>query len=279
MMNTLGYLLVIAVLVVLAGLMLYARFSGNAREKALHHSPTGFLPVSDPVSFSQMPSGFADWSPVESESGTTEAAFVIPEPDGTPEAEPVLKLDRSSVETRNDAAEARSFERDYIDELQEAAAGLAKLMRSSPVVRPEPVVFAPGADAPGAAAPGVEDEFAGEESGKDAAPECDTPELISEEEVESTEFSPGVLAEPDEGIVLGLPAPGEEVAIRPTPTTRELLGETVFAKIGEIDEALDALESLVESMSTGLRLLRETDWGIEPGSDLQTTTAGMSEAA
>jgi hypothetical protein len=38
-MNTWGYLLLIAALLLLAGVMLYARFASRSREKSLHHPP------------------------------------------------------------------------------------------------------------------------------------------------------------------------------------------------------------------------------------------------
>ena len=39
-MNTWGYLILIAALLVLSAYMLYARFAARSREKSLHHAPT-----------------------------------------------------------------------------------------------------------------------------------------------------------------------------------------------------------------------------------------------
>lgn len=123
-MNTWGYLLLIAALLLLAGVMLYARFASRSREKSLHHAPVDW-----------------DFSPavISSAPARTEETPLVTAELSTPEAEPVLRLERPAAPA---AAEA-SRDRDYMDDLQEAAAGLAKLMRSSPVARVEPVVFAP----------------------------------------------------------------------------------------------------------------------------------------
>jgi len=124
-MNTWGYLLLIAALLLLAGVMLYARFASRSREKSLHHAPVDW--EFSPAVISSAP------APPE-EIPLVSAEF------STPEAEPVLRLERPAAPP---ATAEPSRDRDYMDDLQEAAAGLAKLMRSSPVARVEPVVFAP----------------------------------------------------------------------------------------------------------------------------------------
>ncbi|MBL9155955.1 MAG: hypothetical protein JNJ70_00690 [Verrucomicrobiales bacterium] len=126
-MNTWGYLLLIAALLLLAGVMLYARFSTRSREKSLHHAPVDW--EFSPTVISSAP--FA---------GGSEPIAPLPSSDVEIESEPVLRLERPAP--ASPVAEA-SRDRDYLDDLQEAAAGLAKLMRSSPVARVEPVVFAP----------------------------------------------------------------------------------------------------------------------------------------
>ena len=45
-MEPYGYRLLIAALLLLAGLMLYARFAGSANRKSLHHAPSDWVGVS-----------------------------------------------------------------------------------------------------------------------------------------------------------------------------------------------------------------------------------------
>jgi len=121
-MNSWGYLLLITALLVLAGLMLYARFTTRSREKSLHHAPF-------------------DW-------GFGSPALDLPSSEVEPRDSAVraqLRPDRATGD--EEASAAAPPPRDYLDELQEAAAGLAKLMRSSPAARPDPVVYAPQAEA------------------------------------------------------------------------------------------------------------------------------------
>jgi hypothetical protein len=123
-MNTWGYLLLIAALLLLAGVMLYARFASRSREKSLHHPPVDW-------EFSPMV--------ISSAPPLTEEVPLVSSEASEPAAEPTLRLERPFVAATTEP----SRDRDYMDDLQEAAAGLAKLMRSSPVARVEPVVFAP----------------------------------------------------------------------------------------------------------------------------------------
>jgi hypothetical protein len=122
-MNTWGYLLLIAALLLLAGVMLYARFASRSREKSLHHPPVDW--EFSPMVISSAPS-------------LTEEVALVSSEASEPAAGPTLRLERPFATTTEP-----SRDRDYMDDLQEAAAGLAKLMRSSPVARVEPVVFAP----------------------------------------------------------------------------------------------------------------------------------------
>jgi len=133
-MNTWGYLLLIAALLLLAAVMLYARFASRSREKSLHHPPVDW-------EFSPMV--------ISSAPALTEEIPLVSSEASEPAAEPTLRLERPFVAATTEP----SRDRDYMDDLQEAAAGLAKLMRSSPVVRVEPVVFAPEEAAPEEAAP------------------------------------------------------------------------------------------------------------------------------
>jgi len=104
--------------------MLYARFASRSREKSLHHPPVDW-------EFSPMV--------ISSAPALTEEIPLVSSEASEPAAEPTLRLERPFVAATTEP----SRDRDYMDDLQEAAAGLAKLMRSSPVVRVEPVVFAP----------------------------------------------------------------------------------------------------------------------------------------
>lgn len=126
-MNTSGYFLLIAALLLLAGLMLYARFASRTREKSLHHAPFDW-----------------DFPPavISSASAIGEEFSAEGVGHSTSPVEPVLRLERPLALASAPASDA-GRDRDYLDDLQEAAAGLAKLMRSSPVARAEPVVFAP----------------------------------------------------------------------------------------------------------------------------------------
>lgn len=224
-MNTWGYLFPIAVLLLLAGAMLYARFASRSREKSLHHPPVEWSFPTETISI----------APPE------EAAQETPE-----EREPLLRLDRH-VMPAEDKSSAR--DRVYLDELQEAAAGLAKLMRSSPVARTEPVVFAPvlaeeEIEESRAVEPPVVDEAIGTMPEAEEFPEA---ELLPVEEVGAPEVT-------EEAIGWFEPEPREESLSRPK-TLRELLGETVAEQFERIDEELDALETLVLGIETGFASL------------------------
>ena len=190
-MNTLGYLLLIAVLLLLAGAMLYARFASRSREKSSHHAPV-------------------DWSlpsvavPVEEES-----------PEAEKEQEPFLRLGCAAKQEPSDERD-----RMYLDELQEADAGLAKLIRSSPVERTEPVIFAP--------------ELV-EEAVVEAEEVAETMAAIAAEE--TLEFEPFT----------------EEAA--PPRTLRELLGDAVAEQFDRVDAGLEALASLVTGIESGFAAL------------------------
>lgn len=261
-MNTWGYLLSIAALLLLAGAMLYARFASRSRAKSLHHPPV-------------------DWSPSLAASS---AAPVLEErlPE-TSAAEAVLRVE-SHVTSAKEESPVR--DRVYLDELQEAAAGLAMLMRSSPVARAEPVVFAPETE--------DAEEVVGEEAAQteeDCGDAAETAEALVGEEAEALVEAIAESEEPfaaasfeadvrgvaeteaDAGEVEailaldGESAP-EETAFRdtteagieeePVPqprTLRELLGEAVAAQFDRIDEGLDALESLVLGIESGFASL------------------------
>lgn len=215
-MNTWGYLLLIAALLLLAGVMLYARFSTRSREKSLHHAPVDW--EFSPTVISSAP--FA---------GGSEPIAPLPSSDVEIESEPVLRLERPAP--ASPVAEA-SRDRDYLDDLQEAAAGLAKLMRSSPVARVEPVVFAP------------------EESPTEIAEALE--EIVAEEVVAEEVVAEEIVAEE----ILPAVAPVEAPKV---VSLRELLGDAVADQFDRIDEGLDALESLVTGIETSLRLLADLE--------------------
>ena len=173
-MNTWGYLLLIAALLLLAGVMLYARFASRSREKSLHHPPVDW-------EFSPMV--------ISSAPALTEEIPLVSSEASEPAAEPTLRLERPFVAATTEP----SRDRDYMDDLQEAAAGLAKLMRSSPVVRVEPVVFAPEE--------AVAEEAVAEEAVAEEVPVADISEeetfvSLVEEPVIEAEVLPVALDEP-----------------------------------------------------------------------------------
>lgn len=125
-MNIWVYLILIAALLFLAAIMLYARFATRSREKSLHHSPIELMFPSETISAARL----AD------DTGRIDVSG------GGKKTHPEIKVDRVAPRD-GDEVGAKKRESEYFDELQEAAAGLAMLMRSSPVGRTEPVIFAP----------------------------------------------------------------------------------------------------------------------------------------
>jgi hypothetical protein len=216
-MNTEIYLILIAALATLAVVMLYARFSARAREKSFHHAPAKIL--FSPEIISSAP-------PVETKR-FSEGGDPGTDPNSGLAGE-TLKLVQAEENPgdKPEKEEAKSIESDYFDELQEAAAGLAALMRSSPVGRVDPVIFAP-------------DEVV--ETGEILE------EVISEAETVTSESVSNPLA--------------ESKSLEPTENTnggevvfslRDILGEAVSETMDHIDESLEALAALVESMGSGL---------------------------
>ena len=296
-MNTWGYLLLIAALLLLAGVMLYARFASRSREKSLHHPPVDW--EFSPMVISSAPALTEEIPLVSSEASETAAG-------------PTLRLERPFAAATTEP----SRDRDYMDDLQEAAAGLAKLMRSSPVARVEPVVFAPEEV--------VAEEVVAEEVVADILEEETFVALVEEPVIEAevlpVAFDEPVVSEEEpvseeaeivagdlalqvviEGATLEVAAEIEEIvepaaAISEFPpqevlserlvtedpvlveepvaaeipqeieaprilSLRELLGETVADQFDRIDEGLDALESLVVGIESSLRELADIERG------------------
>ncbi|MEM7699496.1 MAG: hypothetical protein AAF236_13950 [Verrucomicrobiota bacterium] len=137
----------------------------------------------------------------------------------------------------------KSEEREYLDELQEAAAGLAELMRSSPASSPrapvapgrrERVVFAPD-----------EVEFAEAEEKPEASDDQDALSEVSPSSVveDRTDLSVDV----DEAANSGdepVPEAKQVQAVQFDPDVR--------ARFDSLDEGLDELESLVLSLESGV---------------------------
>ncbi|MCB1206843.1 MAG: hypothetical protein KDN18_21485 [Verrucomicrobiae bacterium] len=300
-MTSWGYLILIVALLGLAGVMLYARFASRSREKSLHHAPVDWV----------FPDGVISGAEREEEAkpeADGEVAITLKEDAAAQEAadtkkiegsegtdgvqvlaEPVLRVGQNAPESNASPVDRR--ERDYIDELQEAAAGLAMLMRSSPVSRPQPVVFAPEETSSHAALPeevavmpcGEEQDEANvnEEEGAivliegDEMPDLAVAELVAGE-AESVE-SNGLVAEGVEVVIVSAEEEAplviesdliveEELASsfssQPSLEPRslgEILGEAVLEQLGRIDEDLDALESLVLGIESSLRALHDLD--------------------
>jgi len=241
-MNTWGYLLLIAALLSLAALMLYARFHPRSREKSPHHGLEGFfLPGTETrTSVETTRDTSANPGvpvPLEAdvfeapghEQPAAEAMSEIPvvraEPLRQREVEPDSKPDPES---------------DYMDELQEAAAGLAKLMRSSPLPRrSEPVVFAPSEET-------VEDLL--EEPIEESIAET-LEEPVAETPEEAIEFED--TWEPATEAADEAPPSAEGLSCDAAngagkgETLEQLLGGTVREELQRIDSGLDALEDLV----------------------------------
>lgn len=297
-MNTWGYLILIAALLLLAAAMLYARFPSRSREKSLHHSPVELMFPADSISAARS---------LENETGKIDL------PRGKKAAVQV-KVDRvvsPTVSTDEVEGETKKRESDYFDDLQEAAAGLAMLMRSSPVGRTEPVIYAPEeveaeveieveievGTAVVIEAEGGLEEIAVSEEVEVCAESGPVPEeLVADIPVEEA-VNEGVVADEIEtDPVIGpepiikeagalVSGPGECEVSLPAEvrvlTMREILGDQVSDRIDLIDEGLDALESLVRSIESSLRALDSVDLIDEDEELAETDAAGtiVSEAA
>ncbi|NLT69603.1 MAG: hypothetical protein GXX91_02775 [Verrucomicrobiaceae bacterium] len=274
-MNTWAYLILIGALLFLAAVMLYARFATRSREKSLHHAPADWMLSSEAIA-------------AEQESAGTE------EREDEARVRPEVKVDRvaPSALSRNEAeGESKRRESEYFDELQEAAAGLAMLMRSSPVGRTEPVVFAPAEGGEEVESEVPENEVEAEEcvfeeplavaESIDECPESVEAESAIDPEPETTVDPVAESAVADEApvetesivetespveadpiVLADVPTGSEEEECEvPLPaevrvlTTREILGEEVTERMDRIDEGLDALESLVLDIESSLLAL------------------------
>ncbi len=271
-MNTWSYLILIAALFAVAALMLYARFSSRSRRKLLHHS------------FRDISANQLDRSDVDPEEGlASDTSETFSEDKDTTKRE--IRQPNSAL-TAEPILGHHTEEEEYLDELQEAAAGLAMLMRSSPVLdRTSPVVFAP------------EDEgLVEEESGEtilipkietvaetnvesEGTTEVEAEALLDGNEVEANVRSEPLVAEAifpeaesgvqDESELEDATTAAEEdeevlavSAERSSLTLPEIVGEEVAGQFSEIDESLNALEMLVSGIETCL-----SAWGSDSDSE------------
>jgi len=256
-MNTWAYLILIAALLLLATLMLYARFVSRSREKSLHHAPDErALPL---ATARDITPEIALESAAQDDAGEdTDRA-----PGGDTDEEPAIRAEPIG-ETGN-----RRDEEAYFDELQEAAAGLAMLMRSTPPAeRSGPVVYAPEGEEVGA----VEDEETA--AGKEAAESLPNPEETAADETGADGTDEGApVAEGEEAdsppaepvreaageTFLEVEVEREDESPESEPTIAMLLGEEVGERIERIDAGLDALEELVGSIESSLALLEPSE--------------------
>jgi len=244
-MNTWGYLLLIAALLLLAGVMLYARFASRSREKSLHHPPVDW-------EFSPMV--------ISSAPALTEEIPLVSSEASEPAAGPTLRLERPFAAATTEP----SRDRDYMDDLQEAAAGLAKLMRSSPVARVEPVVFAPEE---AVAEEVVAEEAVAEEAvAEEAVAEEAVADILEEETFVALVEEPVIEAEVlpvalDEPVVSGKEPVSEEAEIVAGDLALQVVIEgatlKVAAEIEEIGEPAAAISEFPPQEVLSERLVTE----------------------
>lgn len=283
-MNTTGYLILIAAILIVAGLLLYARFVSRSRANSFVDGESDLPPIESERGIIDEISGDeagetavaegdtlseaedADPECFEEEKKESVAVAETGEPTVLAEKKEVTagpKLEPSEAPVRvamlhhepstASAAKDEEMERkgEYLDELQEAAAGLAMLMRSSPVsARRDPVVFAPEAGEESENVTGLEPESEDEEAElvQEVAP-AEAPETADEEEVISE---------------AGIENDSETVVVAPevAPASRivSLLGEEVSDQMKQIDSGLDELEELVNGIETSLAALTLPEW-------------------
>lgn len=219
-MNTWGYLILIAALLVLTAFMIYARFAGRSREKSVHHAP------SELATFALFPA--------------PEVIEVQEEAPADPLVMDLKPFSEAQPDGKDEAEEAE--ESNYFDELQEAAAGLAMLMRSSPAQdRSEPVVFAP------------------EEEAEESVEAGDEVPLVEGEVVEEVAVTEIEITETEEASIHDIEVE-DEAATEPIEIDIEVVGEESVDLLvnlqeeGEesspIAEAMDSMEALIEDGPT-----------------------------
>ena len=274
-MNLTGYLILIAALLIVASLLLYARFVSRSRRISSDQEESVSQPIESERDILEEFVEMEEKIPAAKEGTPSEAASIevegpiSDEPFAMTAADAVAVAEELEVEKKvaeleepparvamlhhdHRAASVQSLEKDedlerkgeYLDELQEAAAGLAMLMRSSPVSEArDPVVFAPDAE---------EDESStapiptGEES---------TEEPVIEE--------PAAEVETEEEAISEVAVSAGEVSTEPADEKHSrilaLLGDEVSEKFTRIDSGLNDLEDLVNRIESSLAELTLPD--------------------
>ncbi|MEM6278078.1 MAG: hypothetical protein AAF733_01265 [Verrucomicrobiota bacterium] len=233
-MNTWGYLIAISALLLVSALMLYARFAARSREKSLHHAPQD----ADLLNATLLEAPPA--APVLEDYDEEENPVV-----GFKPVAPVL-VDEEKEDLEPDGSDER-----YLDDLQEAAAGLAMLMRSSPTRnRSEPVVFQPDNS-------GEAEELSGESS--DSGIESSEEEISPSEAPSLDEALDEIESILDGPTALEMEKGGWERAkvSSERQCLRGILGDDVAERFVHLDDSLDDLESLVNEMEGELSLFDE----------------------
>ncbi len=221
-MNDSSYTILIPALLLLSAAlvgMLYARFAFRSRENSEEI---------DPVDIELAESRISAAASVDDRSkadDTERVPFLDPRSGIAPVLE-VASADAKEVsDSENDEAE-------YFDELQEAAAGLAALMRSSPVGRSTPVVYAPD-DLDDEAEDGVEFAEA----------------LVSEDEPQEIFMPVGELLSDDSYAV-------EQVVDATVNEDAEIVGENLTAPI-TLEESADDLAEVNAILSESVAIVED----------------------
>jgi hypothetical protein len=274
-MNLTGYLILIAALLIVASLLLYARFVSRSRRISSDQEESVSQPIESERDILEELVEMEEKIPAAKEGTPSEAASIevegpiSDEPFAMTAADAVAVAEELEVEKKvaeleepparvamlhhdHRAASVQSLEKDedlerkgeYLDELQEAAAGLAMLMRSSPVSEArDPVVFAPDAE---------EDESStapiptGEESTEEPVIEEPAAEVETEEEaISEVAVSAGEVST----------EPADEKPSR----ILALLGDEVSEQFTRIDSGLNDLEDLVNRIESSLAELTLPD--------------------
>jgi len=196
--------------------MLYARFAARSREKSVHHAPadSGVLRFEERAEISEI---------------LQETAQSFPDPIVMD-----LKPFRNELDEAKEKEKPAKVEDTYFDELQEAAAGLAMLMRSSPTQqRSQPVVFE------------TEESESGEITGDDSPVVDLEEELVSSEIVE--EEITAVIADTKKLVAeveeMSVETSSELVIEEVSPTESE---ELVSGEGDSMGEAMDKVEALLD---------------------------------
>jgi len=135
-MDNFAYMILIGALLVFAAWMLYARFAARSRKNSLHH---GLGVVSSEDYTEEVVEDEGESAVIESEeTSVIESSETLVQDEAEAQGAELIALEEAPEKKKED---------EYFDELQKAAAGLAVLMRSSPVTnRKTSVVFAPDDD-------------------------------------------------------------------------------------------------------------------------------------